>query len=34
VNEFVEDAKAGGLVARLIEQEGLQGVKVTPTQKR
>jgi polar amino acid transport system substrate-binding protein len=34
VNEFVEDAKADGLVAQLIEREGLRGVKVTPPEKR
>jgi polar amino acid transport system substrate-binding protein len=33
VNEFVEDAKASGLVKRIIESLGLQGVKVAPAEK-
>jgi polar amino acid transport system substrate-binding protein len=30
VNEFIEDAKASGLVGRIIEAIGLQGVRVAP----
>jgi polar amino acid transport system substrate-binding protein len=33
VNEFVEDAKASGLVERIIESLGLQGVKIAPAEK-
>ena len=33
VNEFVEDAKASGLVKHIIESLGLQGVKVAPAEK-
>ncbi len=33
VNEFVEDAKASGLIKRIIESLGLQGVKVAPAEK-
>jgi polar amino acid transport system substrate-binding protein len=33
INEFVEDAKASGLVKRVIESLGLQGVKVAPAEK-
>ena len=32
INEFVEDAKASGLIKRIIESLGLQGVKVAPTE--
>jgi polar amino acid transport system substrate-binding protein len=30
INEFIEDAKASGLVKRIIEAAGLQGVEVAP----
>jgi polar amino acid transport system substrate-binding protein len=30
INEFIEDAKASGLVTRIIETAGLQGVRVAP----
>ena len=33
VNEFIEDAKASGLVKRIIESLGLQGAKVAPAEK-
>lgn len=33
VTEFVEEAKANGLVARLIAREGLRGIDVTPPAK-
>jgi polar amino acid transport system substrate-binding protein len=33
INEFVEDAKSSGLVKRLTESLGLQGVKVAPAEK-
>jgi polar amino acid transport system substrate-binding protein len=33
VNEFIEDAKASGLVKRIVESLGLQGVKVAPVEK-
>ncbi len=33
INEFVENAKASGLVKRIIESLGLQGVKVAPAEK-
>lgn len=33
VNEFVEDAKASGLVRRIIDSLGLQGVRVAPAEK-
>jgi polar amino acid transport system substrate-binding protein len=33
VNEFVEDAKASGLIVRIIESLGLQGVRVMPAEK-
>jgi polar amino acid transport system substrate-binding protein len=33
VNEFVEEAKASGLVKRIIESLGLQGAKVAPPEK-
>lgn len=33
INEFVEDAKASGLLKRIIESLGLQGVKVAPAEK-
>ncbi len=33
VNEFVEDAKASGLIKRIIESLGLQGVRVAPAEK-
>lgn len=33
INEFVEDAKASGLVKRIIETLGLQGVRVAPAEK-
>jgi polar amino acid transport system substrate-binding protein len=33
VNEFIEEAKASGMVKRIIERNGLQGVKVAPAQK-
>jgi polar amino acid transport system substrate-binding protein len=33
LNEFVEDAKASGLVKRAIESVGIQGVRVTPAEK-
>jgi polar amino acid transport system substrate-binding protein len=34
VSEFIEEAKAGGLVTRTIEAAGLRGVKVAPPEKR
>jgi polar amino acid transport system substrate-binding protein len=34
VTAFVEEAKANGLLAQLIEREGLRGVEVTPVAKR
>jgi polar amino acid transport system substrate-binding protein len=33
VNEFIEDAKQSGLVKRIIESLGLQGVQVAPAEK-
>jgi hypothetical protein len=33
VNDFVEDAKASGLVKRIIESLGLQGVRIAPAEK-
>jgi polar amino acid transport system substrate-binding protein len=33
VNEFVEEAKASGLIMRIIESLGLQGVRIAPAQK-
>ena len=33
INEFVEDAKASGVVNRIIESLRLQGVKVAPAEK-
>jgi putative tryptophan/tyrosine transport system substrate-binding protein len=33
IDEFVEDAKASGLVKRIIESLGLQGVKIAPAEK-
>jgi polar amino acid transport system substrate-binding protein len=33
VNEFVEDAKASGLIRRIIDSLGLQGVRVAPAEK-
>lgn len=33
VNEFIEDAKQSGLVKRIIESLGLQGVQVAPAKK-
>ncbi len=33
VSEFIEDAKASGLVKQIIERYGLQGVEVSPAQK-
>jgi polar amino acid transport system substrate-binding protein len=33
INEFVEDVKASGLVGRIIETTGLQGVRVAPAGK-
>jgi hypothetical protein len=33
INEFVEDTKASGLVERIIESLGLQGVKIAPAEK-
>lgn len=32
INEFIEDAKASGLVKRIVESLGLQGVKVAPAE--
>jgi polar amino acid transport system substrate-binding protein len=34
VTAFVEEAKANGMLAQLIEREGLRGVEVTPVAKR
>jgi polar amino acid transport system substrate-binding protein len=34
VNDFVEDAKASGLVSRIIDSLGLQGVRVAPVEKQ
>jgi polar amino acid transport system substrate-binding protein len=33
LNEFVEEAKASGLVKRAIESVGIQGVRVTPSER-
>lgn len=33
LNEFVEEAKASGLVQRAIESVGLQGIRVIPAEK-
>jgi polar amino acid transport system substrate-binding protein len=33
INEFVEEAKASGMVERAIESSGLQGIRVTPAEK-
>jgi polar amino acid transport system substrate-binding protein len=33
VSEFIEEAKASGMVKQIIERNGLQGVKVAPAQK-
>jgi polar amino acid transport system substrate-binding protein len=33
LNEFIEDAKASGLVQRAIERSGLRGVQVAPAAK-
>jgi polar amino acid transport system substrate-binding protein len=34
VTAFVEEAKAGGMVAQFIKREGLRGIEVTPPAKR
>ena len=31
INEFIDDAKASGLVNQIIERAGLRGVQVAPT---
>jgi polar amino acid transport system substrate-binding protein len=31
LRDFIEDAKASGLVARLIKKNGIQGISVAPS---